>query len=191
MPRWCLGALVRIFFTTPSVNSPVRWSFFKMILTNIPGLIFALMVPSMFVVLCGKLFCFQVLAMSPFLALVRLARDTAFFISYGSIPIFQLHIICHFINSLFPCIIKTSRVMKIANRTFWKMPRSCAGVIVYRRKLLLNQYPCSAFLCIKGRFKYLVKLSPLPVRMGNSIWQLIQCISLLLCFQPFYYFISY
>ncbi len=45
-------ALVRIFFTIPSVSTPVRWSFFKMIATNIPGLMFALTVPSMVAILC-------------------------------------------------------------------------------------------------------------------------------------------
>ncbi len=48
IPCGCVGDLVRMSFTIPSVSLPVRWSFFNTIETGIPGLISERLVPSMF-----------------------------------------------------------------------------------------------------------------------------------------------
>jgi hypothetical protein len=47
IPCGCTAEFVRIFFTTPSVSFPVRWSCFNTIETRKPGLMSARLVPFM------------------------------------------------------------------------------------------------------------------------------------------------
>ncbi len=46
MPCGCVGLLVSMSFTTPSVSFPVRWSFFNTMETSTPAFMSALFVPS-------------------------------------------------------------------------------------------------------------------------------------------------